>query len=396
MGESRDIAFRRFQGTERRLARDADLKEQYHQFMTEYVKLGYMTKVEEFGEPRKRCYLPHHPVIKKASTTTKLRVVFDASCKTSTGISLNDSLLVGPIVQEDLRSTLSNVYCIMLRSRMKQIMLVADVEKMFRQIFILPEDRHLQCILWRFDLADTVDVYELNTVTYGTKPAPFLATRTLNQLAMDEEQKYPLAAKAATEDTYMDDVITGADTVQVACELRVQLEEITTKGGFRLRKWASNNPAVLEGISEDDLAIRLPEGINLDPDSTVKTLGLTWMPNTEQLRFNFDFPSCPSFQQLSKRQVLSMIATLFDPLGLLGAVITTAKTIMQYLWKFRNEKDQALDWDQPLPSTVGEMWKAYYDQCAVHNVGRSGRGTEPEKGSRNLPLANTNRPGKFS
>lgn len=360
MGESRDIAFRRFQGTERRLAKDASLKEQYHKFMAEYVQLGHMTKVDNMEESEKRCYLPHHPVIKETSTTTKLRVVFDASCKTSSGISLNDSLLVGPIVQQDLRS-------IMLRSRMKQIMLVADVEKMFRQIFIVPEDRHLQCILWRFDAADPVDVYELNTVTYGTKSAPFLATRTLNQLAMDEEHQYPLAARAATEDTYMDDVITGTDTIQAACELRVQLEEMTMKGRFRLRKWASNNPTVLEGISEDNLAIRLSEGIDLDPDSTVKTLGLTWLPNTDQLRFKFDIPLRSFSQQLSKRQVLSVIATLFDPLGLLGAVITTAKTIMQLLWKFRNERDQALDWDQPLPSTVGEIWRAYYDQLPLLN-----------------------------
>ncbi|XP_062714463.1 uncharacterized protein LOC134291126 [Aedes albopictus] len=109
LGESRDIAFRRFLGTERRLARDADLREQYHQFMAEYVQLGHMTKVEGTTDLAKRCYLPHHPVIKEASTTTKVRVVFDASCKTSSGVSLNDALLVGPIVQDDLRS-------IMLRS----------------------------------------------------------------------------------------------------------------------------------------------------------------------------------------------------------------------------------------------------------------------------------------
>ncbi|XP_062541033.1 uncharacterized protein LOC134209068 [Armigeres subalbatus] len=239
IGDLRDIAYRRFLGTERRLARDANLREQYHQFMAEYIQLGHMTKVKDTTESEKRCFLPHHPVIKEASTTTKVRVVFDASCKTSSGVSLNDALLVGPIVQEDLRS-------IMLRSRMKQIMLVADVEKMFQQIFIYPEYRHLQCIFWRSDTGAAVDVYQLNTVTYGTKPAPFLATRTFNQLATDEMLQYPLAARAVTEDTYMDDVITGADTIQAASEIRKQLEEMTSKGGFQLRKWASNKLEVLE------------------------------------------------------------------------------------------------------------------------------------------------------
>ncbi|XP_062557629.1 uncharacterized protein LOC134222497 [Armigeres subalbatus] len=167
LGESKDIAFRRLQGTERRLAKNSSLREQYVAFMEEYLNLGHMKMLEEDSQGSiQRCYLPHHPVVKEASTTTKVRVVFDASCKTSTGVSLNDVLLVGPIVQEDLRS-------IILRCRTKQIMLVSDVEKMFRQVVVRSEDRHLQCILWRNSPSENVRTYELNTVTYGTKPAPF-------------------------------------------------------------------------------------------------------------------------------------------------------------------------------------------------------------------------------
>ncbi|XP_058816896.1 uncharacterized protein LOC131680194 [Topomyia yanbarensis] len=328
LGESRDIALRRLQATERRLARDENLRKQYTDFMEEYLHLGHMRKVEEVAtDSVKRCYLPHHPVVKDSSTTTKVRVVFDASCKTSSGLSLNDVLLVGSVIQEDLRS-------IILRSRTKQIMLVSDVEKMFRQINVCPEDRPLQCILWRNSSAEEISTYELNTVTYGTKPAPFLATRTLKQLALDEEERYPLAAKAAIEDTYMDDVITGADA-------------------------ESGRPDVLNGIEEEELAIRSPEGIFLDPDPSIKTLGLTWMPVTDTLRFQFTIPNLNTEVPLTKRCVLSVIATLFDPLGLLGAAITTAKIFMQLLWTLRDENDQRLDWDQPLPPTVGEAWRKH-------------------------------------
>ncbi|XP_062698944.1 uncharacterized protein LOC134284243 [Aedes albopictus] len=218
LGESREIAFRRLQGTERRLARDASLREQYVAFMDEYLAMGHMRKVDQTTqETVQRCYLPHHPVVKEASTTTKVRVVFDASCKTASGVSLNDVLLVGPVIQEDLRS-------IVLRCRTRQIMLVSDVEKMFRQINICEEDRPLQCILWRSTPIEEVGVYELNTVTYGTKPAPFLATRTVKQLVEDEATQYPMAAQAASEDVYMDDVITGADDVETALILREQLD----------------------------------------------------------------------------------------------------------------------------------------------------------------------------
>ncbi|XP_062541668.1 uncharacterized protein LOC134209679 [Armigeres subalbatus] len=154
LGESRDIAFRRLLGTERRLTRDPNLRNQYVTVMDEYLKLGHMRKVEDdTEEPAKRCYLPHHPVVKEASITAKVRVVFDASCKTLTGISLNYALLVGPVVQENLRS-------IILRSRTKQIFLVSDVEKMFRQILTTPKDRPLLWILYRFTPQDKVTVYE--------------------------------------------------------------------------------------------------------------------------------------------------------------------------------------------------------------------------------------------
>ncbi|XP_065077563.1 uncharacterized protein LOC135700834 [Ochlerotatus camptorhynchus] len=349
LGESRDIAFRRLLGTERRLARDSNLREQYVAFMDEYLKLGHMRRVED-AVSTKRCYLPHHPVVKEASTTTKVRVVFDASCKTSSGVSLNDVLLVGPVVQEDMRA-------IILRSRTKQILLVSDVEKMFRQILTSSVDRSLQSILFRFSPDEDVTVYELETVTYGTKPAPFLATRTLQQLAADEETRFPLAAKAIREDVYMDDVITGTDELETAISLRSQLTEIMESGGFKLRKWSCNIPAVLEGVPTENLAIPNSTGINLDPNQSVKTLGLTWMPNTDTLRFQFEVPQLDPHIPLTKRRILSLIATLFDPLGLIGATTASAKILMQHLWTLEDRNGNRLDWDQPVPPTVGELYE---------------------------------------
>ncbi|XP_058816239.1 uncharacterized protein LOC131679517 [Topomyia yanbarensis] len=321
MGDSRDIAFRRLLGTERRLARDAGLREQYVSFMEEYHRLGHMRRVEATASaPVRRCYLPHHPVVKEASTTTKVRVVFDASCNTSSGISLNDVLLVGPVIQEDLRS-------IILRCRTKQIMLVADVEKMFRQILISPEERPLQCILWRSSPTEEVSMYELNTVTYGTKPAPFLATRTLQQLATDEEYRFPLAARAVIKDTYMDDVITGSNDVNEAMLLRIQLNEL------------------------------LDSGLYFGSGSGRRT----------RRKFQFNIPPPDETDALSKRRVLSIIATLFDPLGLIGATITTAKLFMQLLWTLRDNDGNRLDWDQSLPPMVGESWRKFHLQLPLLN-----------------------------
>ncbi|XP_062538569.1 uncharacterized protein LOC134206852 [Armigeres subalbatus] len=357
LGESRDIAVRRFLGTERRLARDSNLRTQYSAFMKEYEQLGHMRKIDD-PDSVKRCYLPHHPVVKEDSTTTKVRVVFDASCKTSSGVSLNDVLLCGPIIQQDLRS-------LIFRCRVKQIMLVADVEKMFRQIGVCPEDRALQCVLWRPTTAAEISTYELNTVTYGTKPAPFLATRTLKQLAIDEKERFPFAAKVVCEDVYMDDVITGTDDVDSAIELRNQMDNMMSSCGFRLRKWACNRAEVLQDVSEDNLAIPSACGINLDRDPSVKTLGLIWLPSTDEFMLKLNVTQTDPGEQLTKRNVLSKIASIFDPHGWFGATITTAKVIMQQLWTLPGNDGKPIDWDQKISSMVGERWRKFEEQLPV-------------------------------
>lgn len=123
-------------------------------------------------------YLPHHPVLKEDSVTTKIRVVFDGSAKTSTGISLNECLMVGPTIQNDLFTLLS-------KFRMYKYVLTADIEKLYRQVLVHPDDTHFQRILFRENSNDKVKELVLTIITYGTSCAPFLAIRALNQLAID-------------------------------------------------------------------------------------------------------------------------------------------------------------------------------------------------------------------
>ncbi|XP_055585069.1 uncharacterized protein LOC129737925 [Uranotaenia lowii] len=361
VGESRDIAMRRLQSIERRHLREPELRQEYNKFMQEYRELGHMHKVHiNPADDKKRCYLPHHPVVKQSSTTTKVRVVFDASCRTSTGRSLNDALLCGPVIQDDLRS-------LILRSRTRQIMLVADIEKMFRQIKVHPNDMPFQSILWRNSPDDEVETYELATVTYGTKPAPLLATRTLKQLAMDEGERFPQAAISLMHDVYMDDVLTGGANVSEVAELRRQLELCATSGGFCFRKWASNSSEVLLDVSPENLALKEEIGVDLDPDPAVRTLGLTWLPGRDVLKFHFNIADLEGVENLTKRKVLSSIAALFDPLGFIGAVMTSAKIFMQRIWCLKGADGKSVDWDQALPHQMAEDWRNFHEKLSLLN-----------------------------
>ncbi|KAH8258521.1 hypothetical protein KR026_009885, partial [Drosophila bipectinata] len=187
LGESYPQAVRRFLSLERKLCRRPQLKEQYAAFIKEYLDLGHMSPVPADARFTGQYFLPHHCVLKEDSSTTKLRVVFDGSAVTTSGYSLNDVLMSGPVIQPKLLH-------ILLRFRCHRVAITGDICKMYRCVRVFPEDSYLQCILWRDSTQDELQVFKLETVTYGTKPASFLAIRTMHQLADDEQIMFPKGA----------------------------------------------------------------------------------------------------------------------------------------------------------------------------------------------------------
>jgi hypothetical protein len=228
LGESSKAAVSRFKNIEKRLDSDKNLKDSYFKFMSEYKDLKHMSKVDKPKPGEAYFLLPHHPVFKNESTTTKVRVVFDGSSKTSTNISLNDLLMVGATIQDEL-------FEIILRFRKYLVALCADLEKMFRMIEVNELDRRFQMVLWYDGDGNEINYYELNTVTYGTSAATFLSTRVLSQLASDEKDNFPLAAKAISN-FYVDDFIGGADSVEEARILQRELIEMFRSAKINLRK----------------------------------------------------------------------------------------------------------------------------------------------------------------
>ncbi|XP_055623489.1 uncharacterized protein LOC129766915 [Toxorhynchites rutilus septentrionalis] len=351
--DNRRTALRRFHHLEGRLIRNTEQHQQYRTFLEDYYALGHMQHVFDHENPPRPCYhLPHHAVIREDSSTTKLRVVFDASCKTPNGPSLNDALMVGPIVQEELRS-------IIMRSRTHQVMLIADIKQMYRQVLVDNQDTPLQRIVWRSSPNNSIETYELKTVTYGTASAPYLATRVLQQLADDEKDNYPEAVDVLRRDFYVDDLFSGGRNTTEASNLRRQLEALLSKGAFELRKWASNEPAVLENVPPENRAFKA--SVDFERDQCIKTLGLHWEPTTDQLRYKIQLPSTED-SPLTKRIALSYIARLFDLLGLVGPVVTTAKIFMQTLWTLKDNDGRTWSWDAELPPNLKERWYEYQSQ----------------------------------
>ncbi|XP_075212764.1 uncharacterized protein LOC142319405 [Lycorma delicatula] len=221
---------------------------------------------------KQQFYLPHHAVFKQNSTTTKLRVVFEGSAKTSTGTSLNDILMAGPTVQQDL-------FSIMVRFRTHAVAFTADIEKMYRQIKIHPDDCSLQRILWRDSPTDQIQCYELQTVTYGTASAPLLATRSLQNLAGEEKHTYPTTARILCRDFYVDDLVSGANDINTALAIQSELIELLRSGGFQLRKWSSNHKSLLKSLPQE--LVNTKTSIQLEKKDSIQTLGFKWFPQPD-------------------------------------------------------------------------------------------------------------------
>ncbi|XP_054721417.1 uncharacterized protein LOC129231194 [Uloborus diversus] len=345
LGSSREVAEKRLIQNEKSFVKKPEKMKLYREFMLEYEMLGHMELCSENDNSGEHFYLPHHAVMKSSQSSSKFRVVFDASAKSSSGASLNDKLMVGPTLQDDIATLL-------LRFRKHRIAMTSDIVKMYRQILIQPDDTQYQKILWRQSSDEEVKEFRLLTVTYGTASAPYLATKCLQQLAVEESEKFPHASQVVKSDFYVDDLMTGAESVEEVIQLQQEIIEMLKRGGFEIKKWSSNEELVLENIPPESRATSLPLEIRDD----VKTLGVLWNPATDTFSFRWNLPPVSKF--CSKRIVLSFISTIFDPSGWISPVILKFKLLIQHLWKLK------LSWDENLPPDLQLEWKSLVEDLS--------------------------------
>ncbi|UYV73053.1 hypothetical protein LAZ67_10001676 [Cordylochernes scorpioides] len=241
----------------------------------------------------------------------------------------------GPKIQQDL-------FHIILRFRIHPVAINADIAKMYRQIRISQEDSEFQRIVWRNNPHDKIKDYRLETVTYGTSCAPFLATRIIKQLALDVQSKFPKASKIALTDFYVDDLVTGTFSVDEGKNLVQELYGLLSAGGFELRKWTSNVPDVLSLLPNHLKSTNTNIGFK-ESKEFINVLGLQWQPRTDG--FTFKGIALP-LNSMTKRGILSQVAKIFDPLGWISQFTTTIKRILKELWK------TGLEWDDPIPEEL--------------------------------------------
>ena len=286
-------------------------------------------------------------MVREDKSTTKVRVVFDAAAKYE-GRCLNDAILPGPKLQLEIVDVL-------LRFRRAPVAISADIAEMFLQVRLREEDQAFHRFLWRdLDASREPDVYEFLRLPLGNSSSPFCAQYVLQSHSKSNAAEYPQAAETIENSMYVDDVLDSRETVEEARELQKQLSTVLKNGGFDLRKWSSNQPSALVDIPA---AERLSNIIIQDPNNlSHKTLGVLWKTTDDV--FTFHVENLKNDEKATKRNVLRVIASLFDPLQFLAPYTTRAKMLMQEIWQ------ASVEWDEVLPVHLHAKWTQWVSELA--------------------------------
>lgn len=356
LADNKQVALNRMENVRKKLSKNKGLLEEYDQAIRFYQNSGIAERVDDEGRDQGAAkvlyYMPHQAVVRENSSSTKLRIVFDASSHCANSKSLNDSLESGPNLNPDLVALLRNF-------RTHPIALVADVEKAFLQIGVKEEDRDTLRFLWYKDPPrpnepiPEIETWRMTRVTFGTTASPFLLAATLQHHFQAMESAYPGTARTLRKSVYVDDLLTGAASEAEAKRLYAEANEIFMLAGMRLHKWGSNS-AALTGMFEENGGVERNLG---QVANVLKVLGMTWKPKQDCLTFSPD--QVVEFAQRggdTKRFVLQTTARLYDPLGLLSPFVVRAKILFQEIWK-RN-----LRWDDVLPEQLPKEWIAWCDE----------------------------------
>ena len=355
------LAERRMSHLKQKFQKQGKFKEDYTAFIEDLLRKGYAEKVppdEDCEEKNKVWYLPHHGIY-HPKKPEKIRVVFDCSAKFR-GVSLNDRLLQGP----DLTNSLVGV---LTRFRLEPVAVMADVEAMFHQVRVRESDRSLLRFLWwpEGDLNADYKEYQMSVHLFGATSSPSCANFAMRQHAENSKQEFgPDVVETVLHNFYVDDCLKSLPDTEAAVNHVSSLDNLMKKGGFRLTKWVSNDRKVLETIPEAD---RAKEVKNLDLSNDTlpveRALGVEWCVETDTFRCTIASKEKP----LTRRGMLSVTSSIYDPLGMVAPFVLPAKVILQDLCRL------GLGWDDPIPDELlfkWEKWLASLPDLSNHSMSR--------------------------
>ncbi|GFX36442.1 integrase catalytic domain-containing protein [Trichonephila clavipes] len=314
-----ELCLKRLESTTRKLEK-IGFREKYHEVFREWLAEGVIEEIPGKELPVRTHYLPHRPVIKETSATSsmKIRPVFDASAKINNHPSLNDCLETG-------NNLIESVPAILARFRLKPIGVISDIRRAFLQISLHEKDRDFVRFLW-YDNEGNIRTYRHARVAFGVTSSPFLLMAVINYHLLKESVKERYSEeflKKLQDSFYVDNCVTS---VQNNAELRIFVESATNvmkEGMFDLRGWESS---------------AIPS-----ESTTSLVLGLIWDKNSDTLEIDSESLKFDEKEKITKRKILSLVSRVFDPIGFLAPVMIQPKILLQATWKTKEAWDDEVN-----------------------------------------------------
>ncbi|XP_060551271.1 uncharacterized protein LOC132712851 [Ruditapes philippinarum] len=340
---NRELAYGRLKSVLSKLQRKPEMMKLYDNVIEDQKQKGIIEKVDnKTRENGLVHYIPHHAVVTPSKSTTKLRIVYDASAKTKqSDKSLNENLYRGPVM-------LHNLCGMLMRFRLHKIAIVADIEKAFLQIGLQPNDRDVTRFLWVKDFnkpifeKSNIIEYRFCRVPFGVISSPFLLGATIESHL---ESNGSETAQKLKNDIYVDNLVTGTNSKSEAMQLYKDAKSLFDEISMNLREWITNDESVNTFIQPKDRAY---PGI-------IKVLGHNWNTETDTLSIKPIIVTENTKRKETKRNVLKLVASVFDPLGLYSPIVLQGKILIQTLWS------KGLRWDDEIDDKESSEWKSIRD-----------------------------------
>ncbi|XP_033099342.1 uncharacterized protein LOC117102986 [Anneissia japonica] len=236
-----------------------------------------------------------------------------------------------------------------MKFRAERIALTADIESMFLQVIVKEQDRDSLRFYWRPVDGQPIKTFRMTRHLFGATFSPACVNTTLRRTLEDHGMRYcDEARKAMKVNFYVDDCLASAPDQMKTVRMIKDLSNLCLDGGFRLTKWLSNDKEMLNTVPEAERAPELKSlDLNNDDLPTGRTMGVQWSPQLDTLSFNITAAE----RNYTRRGILSITSSLFDPLGLVAPFILPAKMLLQDLCR------QGLGWDDLIDDFSMQRWR---------------------------------------
>ena len=356
MPNNRRMAEKRLRTFQKTMAENPAHKKHVQEMFERFKKEGIIVPIDESKLiPGKHSYLSYFPVMREASASTPIRIVYDAAAECQ-GVCLNDFIAAGPNVTNTVVSSL-------IKYRLNKVAFAADIKEMFHQVQLEDKDKYYHLILVE-DPDGVVRTYAFARHCFGNRGSPTAATVTAQYNAYLAREEFPKAADIIINSSIMDDCLGSVGTAEEALEVIHNLQEIFGRISMKLHKITSSSKEVLASLNEE-LRSKSVKTISFDKDESgilmeeTKTLGLIWSGETDSFRFTLN-----ALEKIkppwTKRKLIKFYAALYDPIGWLLPVIMRGRSIFQKTWI------EKLNWDDEVTPEIRKEWIEWLEDLKIN------------------------------